>query len=96
MLAESAKELFYESLLEARAAGGLGDRPLIVLTAGYRRPLPAIPRRLASWWPPSNSGSQAKLNSLDFRREENRSYLRTAAKGFNGTAPTQSSKPSMR
>jgi pimeloyl-ACP methyl ester carboxylesterase len=32
--AESAKELFYESLLEARAAGGLGDKPLVVLTAG--------------------------------------------------------------
>ena len=33
-LAESSKELFYESLLEARASGNLGDRPLIVLTAG--------------------------------------------------------------
>jgi hypothetical protein len=33
-MAENGKELYYESLLEARAAGGLGDRPLIVLTAG--------------------------------------------------------------
>jgi pimeloyl-ACP methyl ester carboxylesterase len=33
-LAENAKELFLESAQEARAAGALGDRPLIVLTAG--------------------------------------------------------------
>jgi hypothetical protein len=32
--AEATKELDYESLLQERAAGGLGDRPLIVLTAG--------------------------------------------------------------
>jgi hypothetical protein len=42
-LAESAKELFYESLLEARAAGGLGDRPLIVLTAGLPSARPNDP-----------------------------------------------------
>jgi pimeloyl-ACP methyl ester carboxylesterase len=33
-LAENAKELFARSALEARAAGGLADRPLVVLTAG--------------------------------------------------------------
>jgi len=32
--AETGKELYYESFLEARAASGLGDLPLIVLTAG--------------------------------------------------------------
>jgi hypothetical protein len=33
-LVENAKELFIESAREARAAPGLGDRPLIILTAG--------------------------------------------------------------
>jgi pimeloyl-ACP methyl ester carboxylesterase len=42
-LAESSKELFFESLLEARAAGGLGDRPLIVLTAGLPSSTPRDP-----------------------------------------------------
>ncbi|MBV8732045.1 MAG: alpha/beta hydrolase [Acidobacteriia bacterium] len=36
-MAESAKELLYESLLEARAVRSLGDIPLIVLTAGRHR-----------------------------------------------------------
>ena len=51
MLAESSKELFYESLLEARASGNLGDRPLIVLTAGLPRAIPEDPmqaRRLVA------------------------------------------------
>ena len=42
-LAESMKELFYVSLLEARAAGTLGDRPLIVLTAGLPSGVPHDP-----------------------------------------------------
>src|SRR5205823_366874 len=33
-MAESLQEMDYESLLEARAAGPMGDIPLIVLTAG--------------------------------------------------------------
>jgi pimeloyl-ACP methyl ester carboxylesterase len=41
--AESSKELFYESLLEARASGNLGDRPLIVLTAGLPSGIPEDP-----------------------------------------------------
>ena len=35
--AESTKEMFYESLVEARAVRSLGDTPLIVLTAGRHR-----------------------------------------------------------
>lgn len=35
--AESTKEMFYESLLEARTVRTLGDIPLIVLTAGRHR-----------------------------------------------------------
>jgi pimeloyl-ACP methyl ester carboxylesterase len=35
--AESTKEMFYESLVEARAVRSLGDIPLIVLTAGRHR-----------------------------------------------------------
>ena len=37
-VAENMKELYYESFLEARAAGGLGDLPLIVLAAGLPPP----------------------------------------------------------
>jgi hypothetical protein len=45
-LTEHAKELFLESAQQARAARGLGDRPLIVMTAGLpqggaRNPLEA-------------------------------------------------------
>jgi pimeloyl-ACP methyl ester carboxylesterase len=35
--AESSKEMFYESLVEARAVRSVGDIPLIVLTAGRHR-----------------------------------------------------------
>jgi len=37
--------LFFESLLEARASGNLGDRPLLVLTAGLPSAIAESPAR---------------------------------------------------
>jgi hypothetical protein len=38
--AENSKELFYESAIQARHASGLGDKPLVILTAGLPPPNP--------------------------------------------------------
>jgi len=72
-LAESFKEMDYESLLEARAVRNLGDLPLIVLTAGRHRITPPdnpVDARRQRTWEANWIEAQQQLARLSTRGEQ--------------------------
>jgi pimeloyl-ACP methyl ester carboxylesterase len=71
--AESTKEMFYESLVEARAVRGIGDMPLIVLTAGRHRVNPPenpIEARQQLAWEAKWIEAQKQLARLSTRSQQ--------------------------
>jgi pimeloyl-ACP methyl ester carboxylesterase len=72
-MAESTKELLYESLFEARAVRSLGDIPLIVLTAGRHRinaPENPTQARAQRDWEARWIAAQRQLAQLSTRGEQ--------------------------